>query len=233
MFDDRFQKITMTHFTLILIIIIGIGAPTPAVAGMPAITLSDVAAMRVQDISFFLLLLLIGGGGIQWMWNYLRHDFEKLPYLTYKRALSLSITLALGLTLALSMIAGARELLTPDAWRKQGYTYKSEEDFVRIRALEMLRAALFDYAGRHDGRFPADQTEAEISSVFWQPPNSPQRYAYQGGLSIYSGNMIIAHEPDSFGDTRYALRANGLIEKLPASSIFLIKSSAENDGNKK
>jgi hypothetical protein len=95
-----------------------------ALAGMPNVTLSDVAAMRVSGISFFLVLLLFAAWGFKHLWNYVRRDFSRMPRLTYRGALAFTLLLGLLLNVVLLMIAGTRELMTPGAWEKQGISYK-------------------------------------------------------------------------------------------------------------
>lgn len=96
----------------------------PAAAGMPNVTLSDVASLRLSGISFFLALLLLTAWGFKLLWNYLRRDFSRLPYLSYRMALAFVLLLGLLLNISLLMIAGTRELMTPGAWEKSGITYK-------------------------------------------------------------------------------------------------------------
>jgi hypothetical protein len=71
---------------------------TTVQAGMPALTLEDVpryltlsklAKMRLDAISFFLACLLGSGWAIQLVWNSLAKDFTKLPRISYPRALGL------------------------------------------------------------------------------------------------------------------------------------------------
>lgn len=97
---------------------------SPAHAGMPQITLSDIAAARFDSISFFLVLLLLLAWLVQLLWNLLGRDFRKLPRLSYPRALAAVTLWGLIFLLVLTMISGARELLTPGAWEKQGATYR-------------------------------------------------------------------------------------------------------------
>jgi hypothetical protein len=97
----------------------------PAMAGMPTPpTLTDVATLRVQAISFFLLVLLLSAKLIQFLWNRLRSDFTKLPRLTYGKAVALVVLWGLLFVIVLTMISGARELMTPGAWDRNGATYK-------------------------------------------------------------------------------------------------------------
>src|SRR4051794_34662171 len=98
--------------------------PRIALAGMPSITFSDVARLRLQTISFFLMGLLISAGVIMAVWNNLRRDFTWLPRLSYAKACGLVVLWGLLFIVVLAMIAGARELMTPDAWEKNGLTYK-------------------------------------------------------------------------------------------------------------
>jgi hypothetical protein len=96
----------------------------PAFAGMPSLTLSDVASLRLSGISFFLALLLLTAWGFRYLWNYLRRDFGRMPYLTYRMSLAAVLLLGLLFNIVLLMIAGTRELMTPGAWEKSGVTYK-------------------------------------------------------------------------------------------------------------
>ena len=95
-----------------------------AFAGMPVITLSDVAALRLSGISFFVALILLVAWLIRFLWNTLRRDFPKLPLLNYKGSLALVLLLGLCFNIVLLMISGTRELMTPGAWEKHGTTYQ-------------------------------------------------------------------------------------------------------------
>jgi hypothetical protein len=54
----------------------------------------------------------------------IRRDFVRLPVLTFGRALALVTLLGFLFVLVLTMISGARELMTPGAWVKDGLKYK-------------------------------------------------------------------------------------------------------------
>ena len=101
--------------------------PAVALAGMPSMDLSDWAATRIDTISFFAALFLILAVVLRLLWNFLARDFPALPVLTFKRALAAVLLLSLLLAVVLTMIAGARELLTPGAWQKQGHIYRLSE----------------------------------------------------------------------------------------------------------
>src|SRR4051812_13073607 len=100
----------------------------PAWAGMAgAITLREIAKIRLQNLSFFIMVLLLSAALIRWVWNGLRKDFTRLPHLSYFKALGLVMLWGLLFVLVLAMISGARELLTPGAWERNGAPYRLNE----------------------------------------------------------------------------------------------------------
>src|SRR5262249_44341344 len=97
--------------------------------------------------------------------------------------------------LVLTMISGARELMTPGAWTKHGLTYNRAEDGTkparaavphetgRRRPLDRLRMALWPYARHHEGRFPPHATPPEVPEDAWRLPDpSGMTYIYMPGL---------------------------------------------------
>jgi hypothetical protein len=108
---------------------VALGAlPGVAYAGMPAgVTLTEAARARLHTISFFLVVLLLTALAVMGIWNYLRRDFVRLPRLTYGKACGLVALWGLLFVVVLLMISGARELLTPGAWERDGVTYKLRE----------------------------------------------------------------------------------------------------------
>ncbi|MBI3857618.1 MAG: hypothetical protein HY293_18205 [Planctomycetes bacterium] len=99
----------------------------PAHAGMPSFTLTDIGRARLDSISFFLILVLLLALCVKGLWNYLAKDFAKLPRMTYPKALTAVALWGLLFLLVLTMISGARELMTPGAWEKQGATYRLKD----------------------------------------------------------------------------------------------------------
>lgn len=106
--------------------------PGPASAGMPdtslydiakVVTLSEHAEWRLQGISFFLMGVLLSALALKFLWNHLAKDFKFLPVMSYPKALGAVVLWGLLFILVLTMISGARELMTPGAWKKQGSTY--------------------------------------------------------------------------------------------------------------
>ena len=110
--------------TLSLALVIG-ALPTTALAGMPApYTLNELARLRIEAISFFLVVLLVCAGLVKLIWNGLRPEGTRIPRLSYPKALGVVVLWGLLFSVVLAMISGARELMTPGAWEKQGATYK-------------------------------------------------------------------------------------------------------------
>jgi hypothetical protein len=203
---------------------------------MPSITLTDVARLRVQTISFFLVGFLLSAGLIQLLWNYLRRDFTFLPRLSYGKAVGVVALWGLLFVLVLTMISGARELMTPGAWEKQGATYRlaqppapapsdEQKEEARRQKLERLRMALWNYAVTHDGRLPPDRTVTDIPRDAWQLPDpSGVRYVYVGGQTAGRGASPVAYEPDLYGPQRLVLLTNGDIRRMELAEIVQAQS---------
>src|SRR5687767_15469398 len=83
--------------------------PANAFAGMPSITLTDVARIRLENISFFLAGFLVSAWLVKLVWNYLGRDWTFLPRLSYGKALGLMTLWSLLFILVLTMICGAGE----------------------------------------------------------------------------------------------------------------------------
>ena len=98
-------------------------------AGPPVLT--DVARMRVESISFFLLLISLSALGIKSLWNGLRKSFTRLPRLSYEKAVALVLLWGLLFVIVLAMVGGARELMTPGAWDRDGATYRLKTGAAR------------------------------------------------------------------------------------------------------
>jgi hypothetical protein len=203
----------------------------PARAGMTVYDLTDVARLRLEDISFFAFLLLLAALGIRTLWNFLARDFPGWPRLSFLKALSLTALLSLAMLLVLVMISGARELLTPGAWFRQASHYRPNETGnreLRQQSLASLRAALLQYAQAHDGRFPPHDYVPEIPGKLWEAPDSTgTRYLYVGGLSLSQTNALLVCEPPNFGDERLVLLGDGRIQSLKTAEIHRLMGVQE------
>ena len=224
----------MARFVLlILALVVGLFlSASPAQAGMPMFTLTDLARLRVSTISFFLLVYLLASFAMWKLWNFLGKDFPKLPRLSFTQALGLVLLWGLAFQLVLVMVAGTRELMTPEAWERAGVIYKVVPDSqmqlldARRHKLDRLRVALWQFAEKHKGQFPAKQHDDLLPDDVWLTPDGKGRYLYMTGVSQDKGMAPLAYEPDTFGHERMVLFANGAIELLPVDVIQnLLKTS--------
>jgi hypothetical protein len=188
------------------------------------------AVARLQAISFFLLVFFLSALALRLVWNYLRREFPQLPRLSYRRAVAGVFLWGLLFVIVLTMISGARELMTPGAWRKQGATYKLVENAtpttpesdlaVRRQHLERLRTALWQFAATHGGRFPGQGDLTAIPAELWNVPGGGGlRYAYVAGRSAGYVPEVLAFEPELDPDRRFVLRANGDIVELTSAEL--------------
>lgn len=220
-----------TRRALLIAVVLAFCLPGMAQAGMPSFNLTDVARMRVQTISFFLAGLLLSAWFVQLLWNYLRRDFSALPRLSYGKGLGLVVLWGLLFVLVLTMISGARELLTPGAWEKQGLTYRLAKPPVppqvetrvepeRRQKLDRLREALWNYARSHEGRFPVESTP-EVPADYWLASERPRlRYFYVAGQFADRGARPLAYEPGIHGDLRLVLLTNADIKTMTAEEVL-------------
>lgn len=226
---------------LAALLVLTIFGPSSAFAGMPSPLptdperylvwrVNDSILGRLQAISFFLLLLFVSTAVVRWLWNYLRKDFPSLPFLSYGKALAGVLLWGLLFLVVLTMISGARELMTPGAWQKQGFTYQltpqsgpaaepSARD-LRRRHLERLRTKLWCFAATHNGRFPSESEKALIPAELWTVPEAGgMRYRYVPGLSASETPARLAYEPELDAEQRLVLQTDGDIVTLPATQL--------------
>ncbi|MEO8494492.1 MAG: hypothetical protein ABI614_05455 [Planctomycetota bacterium] len=122
-------------------------------AGMPSALPEDFVQVfrlnenighRLQSISFFGLVFVLATIAFWGLWNNLARSFSALPRLNLARAACLTLLLGALFVVVLTMISGARELLTPGAWQKQGVTYtvapgsRSESDDASSNVTQVL-----------------------------------------------------------------------------------------------
>jgi hypothetical protein len=194
--------------------------------------LNESADQRLQAISFFLLGLLICAAIVRWLWNYVARDFP-VARLSYGKALAGVILWGLLFVLVLTMISGARELMTPGAWKKQGFTYKLTDiaepsgdldpPAVRRRHLEQLRQALWHFAATHQGRFPNDVERAAMPADLWTVPETGGlHYRYLPGRSTDGPAVLLVVAPEVESGRRLVLRTDGTIADLSAADFDAI-----------
>jgi hypothetical protein len=185
-------------------------------------------APYLQAVSFFLAVLLVSAWAVKASWQVVRKDQAWLPALSYGRSLSLVVLWGLLFVIVLTMISGARELMTPGAWQKQGWTYKLaktapsqpvDSRVERQQALEKLRLALWQYAATHDGRFPADNDSA-FDQTLWDMPHWPGlRFLRTVEAKADNAGRLLVYEPELEGDERQVLLTNGMIGTMRTAEI--------------
>ena len=194
-----------------------------AQAGMTVYGLRDVYSLRFEELSFFLLLFIVCVFALKFLWNHAVKGFPSMPRLKFLQAGALALLLGLVMLVILTMISGIREVLTPGAWRHQGTSYRLNDPALeptRLRSLEHLRTALFQYAAAHDGRFPANDFTPDISDKLWESPDqNGTHYIYSNGLTTSHTNGLLAIEPLAFGESRFVLLADGRIERRSHADI--------------
>ncbi len=185
---------------------------------------------RFQAISFFLLAFLLSALVVKLLWNGLRRDFPNLPRLSYGRAVAGVFLWGLLFIIVLTMISGARELMTPGAWRKQGFTYKladnstpignQDGEAIRRQHFELLRTALWQFAATHNGRFPTTDEITAIPRNQWEIPDTGGlRYLYVPGRSAGHLPELLVYEPEIDTNGRFVLETNGDIRMMSTTEL--------------
>lgn len=212
----------------VAVICCAVGLPLVVQAGMPFFSLTEMARFRFSTISFFLLIYVLASFCIYKLWNYLRNDFQRLPKLPFSKALVLMFMWGLAFHLLLVMIAGTRELMTPQAWEKAGVIHKLSPDKfkqyseMRRHKISLLKDALWKYADEHAETFPAGKEKAQLPDELWLAPAGDLQYRYQEGLRRGPLAVPLAYEPDTYGYERFTLLSNGSVELLPIDVIELL-----------
>jgi hypothetical protein len=221
--------------------------PATARAGMVVYTLTDIAAARLQVISFFIVFSLVLAFIFQRCWNALSKDFTALPALTYKKSIAVIFVASLFCGLILTMISGARELMTPGAWEKEGTHYKLRSpekkpgpwlDLARQRSMENLRDALWTHASKHNNTLPDDLETSDLPPSSWRSPDksgtpyhymprrdkkvsaSPSSTELTAAPAVDSGDYVLAFEPPIFGTERFVLFSTGQVLKMKTAELM-------------
>ena len=201
-----------------IITVIWLASHLPAAAGMTVITLTDIARTRLDALSFFVVLYLVISWLVKLLWNHLALSFTMLPRLDYRRSLGLVFLSGLLFYVVLTMISGARELLTPGAWEKQGAGYRMREGGPAIsekeqrrKSLRKLQEAIWAYAKNHEGKAPGGALMDGIDPGLWRFPGGGL-YCLMPNVKPGGGRDILVYEPSTAGGRRFVLLADGTIE---------------------
>jgi hypothetical protein len=118
----------------------------------------------------------------------------------------------------LTMISGARELLTPGAWEKQGTGYRLRDGEQaaltkeeRRKALSELKDAIWAYAKTSGGKAPSGPFSGEVAAELWNYGDGGF-YALVPGVKPGGGREVMVYEPSTAGGRRFVLLADGSIE---------------------
>jgi hypothetical protein len=231
--------------------LLGLLATAPVWAGMPSPlptpftqdafphseTLSPWVDERLQAVSFFVVVVLVCAWGVRGLWSGLRRDWPRLPALSYRGALLATLLWGLVFVVVLTMISGARELMTPGAWQKSGWTYQLANDAknapephfrsLRRAQLEQLRLALLQYAVTHQGSYPAMTSDIETS---WRIPAHPG-FEFLYRRADTDGAQVLVFEPEIGDEERFVLLVNGMIGTMRTAELeaALVGKSSHNE----
>lgn len=188
-----------------------------AQAGMTSIVLSDLAEARIEVISFFIVIYLLLTLVVKFLWNRLAKGIPAIPVINFSKALCLMLVSGLFMYVILTMISGARELMTPGAWEKQGITYKlNNSEDARRKKIASLKELLWEHAADHDGKYPNDRLDPAINPNAWKVQDKSGFYTfYPPG----TGGELLVAEPKSMGKKRYVILKSGEINKWSDRSI--------------
>lgn len=230
----------------VLLLVLTVATPC-AWAGMPSYSLTDLARVRLEVISFFLACLLLLGWGFKVAWNVLAREVGTLPRLRYRGALGLMVVACVLLGLVLTMITGARELMTPGAWVKVGATHQLESANLapkqwigetRRLGLQRVHQELLAYAVANGGRLPPDRFADGVDPWIWRVPGpQPGIYSYRPppfSADPDDANLqtwLLAWEPDMFGGTRLVLRGDGSTAEMPAGELRRLLWQQDQEGH--
>ena len=198
-------------------VILWLAGAAEAFAGMTVVTLTDMARSRLDALSFFLALYFLIALLVKLAWNQLATAFSTMPRLNYRRALGLVFVTGLLFYVVLTMISGARELLTPGAWEKQGMGYRPRENTVELtkderrKTLRKLQDAVWAYARGHAGNAPPSPLVSEMDPDAWLYTDGGL-YCLMPGVKPGVGRKILIYEPSAAGSRRFVLLADGSIE---------------------
>ena len=210
-------------------------AGVPPLAGMPGVDLTDAARVRLDAVSFFLAGFFVCAAAGWGCWALLRRDFPALPRLSYRRAVAATGLWGLGFLLILTMISGARELMTPGAWERAGWTYELADPAAPepdpAAALARRRAGLAAlYAAW------ADRGDDVPAGLLTLPDRAPRAYTLIGGRELGETGAVLAFEPDVYtaadgGADPLALFVGGDVHQLPRDVLeTLLETLSGADG---
>ena len=200
------------------LVFISMCATGAAHAGMTSIVLSDLAEARIEVISFFIVVYLLLTFVVKFLWNRLAKEISAIPQIGFRKTLCLMLVSGLFMYVILTMISGARELMTPGAWEKQGISYRLSqgENDPRKRKIRKLKEALWRYAEENEGSYPTGQFDEGFPKNLWKMPDGVGLYSF---LPLEAPGQILVFEPASAGKERYVILEDGRIQQWSGRKI--------------
>lgn len=205
-------------------------------AGMPSpvLVFTELGKRRAEELSFFVFTFLVCGFLVKLLWNYVVAGVAWAPQLTYAKALGALSLWGLVMVVVLSLVSGARELMTPAAWEPNGATHRlakqkdespaTSQQSERKTRIEKVRFALWDFAAKHQGELPTIEQWNELPAETRAcEPSETILYRYEPGATIGSETKVIVFEPRWYDD-QYLLYGDGSI------AVQTTISMAENKG---
>jgi len=207
------------------------GMPSPLPTDFETVSrLTATTESRLQAISFFCVVLLATAFCVKLLWNGIQKDFPQFPRMRFVTAIKAVVLWGLVCVVVLTMISGARELMTPGAWVKNGATYKltAEEDHSgekptaidqRLDGLRRIYWKLQEYHWDHDYTYPKDLGAVITDEQELEVPGHPDlKYVYvQSGHDEW--NRPLVYEPEIDAQQRFVLMASGTIESMTTAEI--------------
>lgn len=202
--------------------LLAVSVTTSAMAGMPAPALTDAGRLRLASIGFFAATFVVLAKLFQILWNWLRKDFPSLPQLTFRRAMAIVFVWGMALELVLTMISGARELLTPGAWERVGVTYQVTPATPGASAADLspegrrARIQRLADALRAQPALPKSARTSGLPADLWEAPGGGH-YVYLSDLADAMG--MLAYEPPGPGYERLAILPDFTVVALPRDEM--------------
>jgi len=186
-------------------------------------------------------VFLLASFGVQRLWNYVVVDFPAVPEISFKRAVAIMALWGLVFVVVLTMISGARELMTPQAWepKPNGWTHQLANDqtdeasekaeFVdRITALVRLHERLSAFARMHSGDFPQSAKQLELEDEMWQVPGQfGIQFTYLNGRNLNEPLSVLAHEPIGLDEPILVLLVNGQVMEANKKQVDLLVQTTD------
>lgn len=219
-------------------------------AGMPTVrvTLSEFGETRLEIISLFAVAVLASAFVVQGVWNGLKVEFPRLPYLTYRKALAVVFLWGLLFVIVLTMISGARELMTPGAWIQKGNTYElasthptetasdsspSNHTAERRDRIALLGGMLIELRDHNSGLPLIRSGVSPHDEQMWFVPQAyGLQYVYIPELTHNPTPPILLAEPEFFTDGRLVVWAGGKVELIPPGKPLPLTADRTPEENK-